>query len=137
MSRWPSTTSWQRHAKGERTHREACRAQNPRPDLRYRYAQTFIGPAESSPKPASSTRSLKKQPQLISAAGTRVVQAFQQARKEAELIEVLGEIGLKSLGQPYLVTNVISMMMRNPQGKTAGLTLFRKPGTHSRRNDHG
>ena len=45
-----------------------------------------------------------------------MTQAFQRANKDAELVAALAEIDLKQLGQPYMVTNLISNMMRTPQG---------------------
>jgi tetratricopeptide (TPR) repeat protein len=95
-------------------------------DLRYRYAQDLYRQRKLPEACEQYKVVLKKQPQLISRRYFEVVQAFQQARKESELIDLLNEIDLKSLGQPYMVTNVMSLMMRSPQSRTAGLTLFKK-----------
>jgi tetratricopeptide (TPR) repeat protein len=95
-------------------------------DLRYRYAQELYRQRKMPEACEQYKIVLKKQPQLISRRYFEVAQAFQQARKENDLVEVLQEIDLKSLGQPYIVTNMLSTIMRNPQGRTAGLALFKK-----------
>jgi predicted Zn-dependent protease len=94
--------------------------------LRYRYAQELYRQRKYAEACDQYKVVLQKQPQLIAQRYFEVTQAFQQAQKQAELAEVLGQIDLKSLGQPYMVTNMLSTMMRTPQSRTAGLVLFKK-----------
>src|SRR5262249_37240288 len=95
-------------------------------EIRYRYAQDLYRRQKFAEACEQYKIVLKKQPQLLSRRYFEVTQAFQRAQKDAELAEALGDIDMKALGQPYMVTNLISNMMRSPQSRTAGLALFRK-----------
>ncbi len=95
-------------------------------DLRFRYAQDLYRQRKMPEACEQYKIVLRKKPQLISSRYFEVAQAFQQARKENDLVEILQEIDLKSLGQPYILTSMLSTIMRNPQGRTAALTLFKK-----------
>jgi tetratricopeptide (TPR) repeat protein len=94
--------------------------------LRYRYAQDLYRQRKMPEACEQYKIVLQKQPQLIAQRYFEVTQAFQQARKDAELVEVLSQIDLKAMGQSSMVTNMLSTMLRSPQGRTAGMVLFKK-----------
>lgn len=94
--------------------------------LRYRYAQDLYRQQKMAEACEQYKVVLQKQPQLIAQRYFEVTQAFQRARKESELVDVLSQIDLKALGQPFMVTNMLSTMMRTQQSRMAGMVLFKK-----------
>src|SRR5262249_22609938 len=100
-----------------------------RPDdveLRNRFAQDLYRRQKFAEACEQYKIILKKQPQVISRRYFEVTQAFQRAGREPELAEVLIGIDLKQLGQPYMVTQLFSSMMRPGQAKVAAMALFKK-----------
>lgn len=103
-------------------------------DLRFRYGQELYRRGKVNEACDEFIVVIKKQPRLIGQRYWEVSNAFQRARKEAELAKALSEIDLKSLGQPYMVSNLISNMMRNTGrpgandngARAAGMMLFKK-----------
>jgi tetratricopeptide (TPR) repeat protein len=100
-------------------------------ELRFRYAQELYRRGKMNEACEQYVAVVKKQPQLMARRYYEVIQAFQRAKKESELAQVLGEIDLRLLGQPHVITNLISNMMRSPgtansQSRAAGMVLFRK-----------
>src|SRR5689334_20656083 len=54
------------------------------------------------------------------------MQAFLQVRKEGELVEVLSQTDLNAPAESFMVTNMLSTMLRSRQGRTSGMVLFKK-----------
>src|SRR5207248_3657705 len=95
-------------------------------DLRFRYAQELYRRGKLNEACDEYVAVIKKQPRLLGNRYWEVVQAFQRAKKEADLARALGEIDLKALGQPYMVTNLLSNLMQTDSGRVAGMVLFKK-----------
>jgi tetratricopeptide (TPR) repeat protein len=95
-------------------------------DLRYRYGQELYRRGKFNEACDEYVAVIKKQPQLLRNRYYEVQQAFQRARREADLVRVLGEMDLKSFGQPYIVTNMLSNMMRDQQSRATAMVLFKK-----------
>ena len=56
---------------------------------------------------------IKKQARLLGNRYWEVAQAFQRANREADLARVIGEIDLKSFGQPWMVSNMVNSLLQN------------------------
>jgi tetratricopeptide (TPR) repeat protein len=100
-----------------------------RPDdaeLRYRYGQELSRRGKMSEACDEYLVVVRWAPQLLRNRYWEVQQAFQRARREADLVRVLGEIDLKSFGQSYIVTNIISNMMRDQRSRATTMVLFKK-----------
>ena len=95
-------------------------------DLRYRFGQELYRRGKVKEACDEYLVVVKKQPQLLRNRYWEVQQAFQRARREADLVKVLSEMDLKSFGQPYIVTNLLNNMMRDQQSRTAAMVLFKK-----------
>ncbi|HEY2412465.1 MAG TPA: DUF1583 domain-containing protein [Pirellulaceae bacterium] len=102
-------------------------------DLRFRYGQELYRRGKVNEACEEFLVVIKKQPRLIGQRYYEVSNAFQRARREADLAKALTEINLKSIGQPYMVSNLISNMMRNSGrsgndngARAAGMLLFKK-----------
>src|SRR5205085_6102822 len=67
-------------------------------DLRYRYGQELYRRGKAKEACDEYLVVVKKQPRLLANRYWEVQQAFQRARREADLVRVLSEIDLMSIG---------------------------------------
>ena len=95
-------------------------------DLRFRYAQELYKHGKASEACDEYVVVFKKQPRIMTNRYWEVVQAFQSGGREAELARTLSEINLKSIGQPWVVMNLVSSLMQNDKSRAAGMVLFKK-----------
>src|SRR5205823_8137764 len=86
-------------------------------DLRVRYAQELYRRGKVNEACDQYVIVIKKQPRLLGNRYWEVAQSFQRAKREADLVRVLGEIDLKSLGQPWMVTNLLNNLMQNDKSR--------------------
>lgn len=68
----------------------------------------------------------KKDPSLFANRYWEIEQTFTQANQSEKLIKFMEEIDMKSLGQPYVITNLMTNQLRNEKTREAGLRLFKK-----------
>jgi tetratricopeptide (TPR) repeat protein len=100
-----------------------------RPDdarLQYQIGQQMA----QSGKPAEAIEfyktALKKEPALFGNSYWEVQQAYQQANKIEDLVKLLDEIDLKTMGNYWSVMNIVQNMMNNDKQRETALKLFRK-----------
>lgn len=99
-----------------------------RPDdarLRYQTAQQLSQAGEPAAAVEHYLAAIKKEPRLFRNEYWRIEQTFRQAKKEDELIKLLEEIDLKSLGSYSTVTNLIQNMTRSADQRAQALKLFK------------
>jgi len=65
-------------------------------------------------------------PALFTRDSYNLRRVFEQARRVNDLVEWLESIDLKSLGRYYVVSNVISDLLRNSNTRSRGIELFRR-----------
>lgn len=101
-----------------------------RPDdarLRYQIGQQLAQAGKAAEALPHYTSAIKKEPGLFANSSWEVQQAFQQANKTDELVQLLDEIDLKSVGQYWSVMNIVQNLVQSqPQHRDAGMKLFRK-----------
>jgi tetratricopeptide (TPR) repeat protein len=94
--------------------------------LRYHIAQQLqqLGDAKGAIEHFSVA--IKNEPRLLSQQYYNVENAYRQANKLDELLKLLEDIDIRSLGQSYYVTNMISNAMRDTRTRDLSMALFRK-----------
>jgi tetratricopeptide (TPR) repeat protein len=95
-------------------------------NLRYRYAQKLQAAGKFSEACDQYKIVFKQQPRLLSNDYYQIPQVFRQAKKEAELTQLLGEIDLQQLGQYHYVIDFISSLLQNPDQRPAAMALLKK-----------
>ncbi len=68
----------------------------------------------------------KKDPQLFANRYWEVEQIFNQANEGEKLIKFIEEVDLKALGQPYVISNLLTQQLQNEKTRDAGLRLFKR-----------
>lgn len=99
-----------------------------RPDdarLQYQTAQQLSQAGDPAAAVGHYVAAIKKEPRLFRNQYWQVEQTFRQAKKEDELIKLLEEIDLKSLGDYYTITNLIQNMTRTPEQRAQAMKLFK------------
>ena len=69
---------------------------------------------------------VKKEPSLLARSFNAVENAFRQANKMDEMVALVESIDIRSLGQPYYVTNLIQNLSNDPRMQDKVMPLFRK-----------
>jgi tetratricopeptide (TPR) repeat protein len=69
---------------------------------------------------------IKKEPALFGRDYYRFENAFRQANKYDDLIALIEEIDVRSLGNYYSATNIAQNLMNDPKTRDRGLKLFRR-----------
>ncbi len=72
------------------------------------------------------TFAIKKEPELLQQHLWQVMQAFQQCKKTEDLVKLIEQADLGSRVNPYVVGQMVQMLMNDAQTRDAGLDLFRK-----------
>ncbi|HVX15288.1 MAG TPA: DUF1583 domain-containing protein [Pirellulales bacterium] len=68
---------------------------------------------------------IKKEPRLIGSDYNHIAQTFRQAKKEDELVQLLGEIDLRAMGNYNTVTNLIRNMLNSGNQQQQAMKLFK------------
>ncbi len=99
-----------------------------RPDdarLQYQTAQQLSQAGDPAAAVEHYVAAIKKEPRLFRNNYWQVEQTFRQAKKEDDLIKLLEEIDLKSLGDYNTITNLIQNMTRTPEQRAQAMKLFK------------
>jgi tetratricopeptide (TPR) repeat protein len=96
------------------------------PELRFRYAHELQNRGKSSEACDHYLVALKKQPRLMGNDYWEVTNAFQQAKREMDLVKLLNDIDIRAVGQPYVAVNLIQNLRRNKEGREASIELLKK-----------
>jgi tetratricopeptide (TPR) repeat protein len=100
-----------------------------RPDdagLRYQIATQLMQEGQAAQALPHYKAALQKEPALYSRNYWQVENAFRQANKIGELLQIFEGIDLRSLGQSYYVTNLIQNAMNEDGQRDLAMSLFRK-----------
>ena len=100
-----------------------------RPDdanLRFQVANQLVQDGQAAEAIPHFKAALKKNPGLLGNSFYEVQNAFRQANKTDELALLINEIDIRSMGQPYYVTNLIQNMMYDDKMHDKVMPLFRK-----------
>ena len=95
-------------------------------DMRFRYAQELAGRGKHDQACEQYKLAIKKKPALLQNRSYDVVRAFQQAKREVELANFIGELDLKGLNNPYGIIDMVRNMIQNRDRRAAGMALLRK-----------
>jgi tetratricopeptide (TPR) repeat protein len=95
-------------------------------DLGYRYAQRLAQAGKHSLACDQYLVVVKKHPQLFGNRSYEIVQTFQQAQRQADLIALFNAIDIRQLGQPYSLVDVVQNLMRDKAQRPAAMGLFKK-----------
>ena len=69
---------------------------------------------------------LKQKPSLISNEFYLVQNAFQRTNRTTELVKTIQEIDIKSIGQPYIISNLVSNLTQSKDQTEAAIALIEK-----------
>src|SRR5256886_1015164 len=93
-------------------------------ETRYRYARELENRGKHTEACDQYLVALKKQPRLMGNQYWEVTQAFQQAKRELDLVKLLSEIDIRSVGQPYVAVNLIQSLRNRKEGREAAMELL-------------
>lgn len=99
-----------------------------RPDdarLRYQAGQQLSQAGDPAAAVEHYVAAIKKEPRLLRNSYWQVEQTFRQAKKEDDLVKLLEEIDLKSLGDYYVIMNLIQNMHRTSAQRAQATKLFK------------
>src|SRR5262245_25151461 len=96
------------------------------PELRFRYAHALQNRGKNTEACDHYVIALKKQPRLMGNDYWEVFNAFQQAKREMDLVKLLNEIDIRAVGQPYIAVNLIQNLRRSKEGRDASIELLKK-----------
>ncbi len=100
-----------------------------RPDnaeLRYAYATALYSRGKYTEACDQYRLAIQKQPRLLENRYYEAQNAFRQAKRDAELIQLLSELDIRRFGQPYVVINMISNLIGDESQKPALMGLVKK-----------
>ena len=109
-----------------------------RPDdssLRLQIAQQLVQEGQAAAAIEHYKVILKKDPAVLARNFYQVQNAFQQAGKTGELMDLLEQIDLRQFGQPYIVFNLISNLFYDNKLRDRAMPLFKERGKPSRTSD--
>lgn len=100
-----------------------------RPDdaaLRYQVANQLVQEGQAAAAIEHFKAAFKKEPSLFSRSYWQIENAFQQAGKLDELLEIFDQIDLRQLGRSYVVSNLISNMLTDESKRPQAMKLLRR-----------
>jgi len=100
-----------------------------RPDdapLRYQVANQLVQEGQAAAAIDHFKAALKKEPSLLGRNYFQVQNAFQQVNKTDELLALLDQIDLRSIGRSNVVSNIIQNMLNDDSKSAQAMRLFRK-----------
>jgi tetratricopeptide (TPR) repeat protein len=100
-----------------------------RPDdatLRFQIAQQLVQNGKAAEAIPHFKAAIRKEASLLGQAYYDIQNAFRQANKTDELVQLLDEIDMRTIGQPYYVMNLIQTMMYDDRERDNVMPLFRK-----------
>ena len=95
-------------------------------ELGQRYAQRLAASGKHSDACDQYLIVIKQAPQLFGNRSYEIVQIFQQAQRQSDLIALFNEIDLRQLGHPYYIADFTSTLMRDKAQRPAATSLFKK-----------
>ena len=96
------------------------------PTCRFQVANQLVQDGQAAEAIAHFKAALKKSPVLLGSGFYQIQNAFRQANKMDELVQLLDEIDIRSIGQPYYVMDLIQTMMYQDGMTDKVMPLFRK-----------
>jgi tetratricopeptide (TPR) repeat protein len=100
-----------------------------RPDdsrLRFQIASDLAQASENAAAVEHYTAALKKEPSLLGSNFYEIQQAFQQANKFDDLVKIVEEADVRSIGQIYYLARIIQAVIQDKAKRDRGLALFAK-----------
>lgn len=95
-------------------------------DLGFRYAQRLAAAGKHALACDQYLVVIKKQPRLFGNQSYQIVQTFQQAKRQADLIALFSEIDVRQVGQSYYLVDLVRNLMRDKEQRPAAMGLFKK-----------
>ena len=100
-----------------------------RPDdakLRLQIASELIQAGDAEAAVEHYKAGLKKEPSLLGTNFYEIQQAFQQANKFDDLVLVIEQVDIRSIGQVYYLARIIQTVLRDKTKRDRGMALFAK-----------
>ncbi|HEV3167805.1 MAG TPA: tetratricopeptide repeat protein, partial [Isosphaeraceae bacterium] len=94
--------------------------------LRYQIAMNLLHSGEAAASIDHFKVAIKKDPSLLGYQYWEIQNAFQQVNKFDELVDLVQEIDIKALRQPWEAAQLVQTVLRDKKKREQGLALFRK-----------